>query len=83
MPITRNALSAIMANIHCPRCGRCTRTDGSQRTTVTEQEEKLSPVIVGMGSFFMKIIDAGRSEDALVPAQALPARHPCGSSLSR
>lgn len=37
--------------------------------TVTEQDAKFSPIIVGSGSVFMKIINTGRGDDALVRAQ--------------
>jgi hypothetical protein len=42
---------------------------GVPEITIAEQNATLSPVIVGSGSLFMKIINAGRGEDALVRAQ--------------
>ncbi len=42
---------------------------GAPEITVTEQDAKFSPIIVGSGSVFMKIINAGRGDDALVRAQ--------------
>ena len=42
---------------------------GVPEITVTEQNAKFSPIIIGSGSFFMKIINAGRGDDALIRAQ--------------
>jgi len=42
---------------------------GVPEITVAEQDAKFSPIIVGSGSVFMKIINAGRGDDALVRAQ--------------
>ena len=44
-------------------------SSGVPEITIAEQDAQLSPVIVGSGSLFMKIINAGRGEDALVRAQ--------------
>jgi len=42
---------------------------GVPEITIAEQDAKLSPVIVGSGSFFMKIINTGTGDDALLRAQ--------------
>jgi copper(I)-binding protein len=42
---------------------------GKPEITIAEQEATLSAVILGSGSIFMKIINAGTGDDALVRAQ--------------
>ena len=44
-------------------------SSGTPVITIEEQDAKLSPVIVGSGSIFMKIVNSGSGADSLVKAQ--------------
>lgn len=57
-------LALFAAALSGPGC-----SSGTPEITIAEQEAMLSPIIVGSGSLFCKIINAGRGEDALIGAQ--------------
>ena len=44
-------------------------SSGTPIITIEDQEAKLSPVIVGSGSVFMKIVNSGSGSDSLVKAK--------------
>ena len=64
--ITRRSLflALVAAVLVCIGCA-----PRAPELTVIDQDAKFSPIIVGSGSVFMKIINAGRGDDALVRAR--------------
>jgi periplasmic copper chaperone A len=44
-------------------------TQGMPEITIAEQDAKISPIIVGSGSVFMRIDNTGRGNDALIGAK--------------
>ncbi len=53
-----------------PGAGGCSRAPRAARIEIAGQEARLSPMIVGVCSIFMKIENAGNGDDALLGASA-------------
>jgi copper(I)-binding protein len=71
MPLKANPLfRTIQAILIVSLLGGAACSSGAPQIVIEEPEAKLSPVILGVASVFMKIVNSGNGDDRLVSARA-------------